>query len=366
MKITPDNIKWSSYKDREGPFFPGVYEYELPPSASEEEEILAVVCAAEGGHYDAINMYDRGIVSVGLIQWIESGQHGVSNLLGHVATVCGDAVVTNALKPALDHTNSSFKKTKDGTWRFHNSNGDAIESPEGLENLFLGCDGKKGSWTPQAITRAKLWAAALANVWYVGGARAAQDSYTCKRIKSFVLSKARGLLYDPSVVETPWVNALRAAYVSYAVNLPSMAEKHLILAAQNAGHTKWSENWCLFVIKQLTFGPNIGIYKHRYNSIRPIVEKIWGVKLPKTADDLYAWSPKVEAQTQQQPEITQSQQQVVEQSQSIEGVNLPSEQVTPDASEATIQVQSIDKRLSFFDILQRFIGFILYLVGKRS
>lgn len=69
MSLTQTNvILWGSYKEYEGPFFMGKRSFILPQHPTEADKQLEVITAAEGGHYDAINMYDRGIISVGISQ----------------------------------------------------------------------------------------------------------------------------------------------------------------------------------------------------------------------------------------------------------------------------------------------------------
>ncbi len=290
MTVTIDQIGWSAYKDFEGPYFHGVQGFTLPSGPDEADRYLAVITAAEGGHYDAINMYDRGIVSVGVIQWIEAGQHSVSGMLGHVIDKCGPSTVTGPLQPALDLCNATFKKNAKGQWRFFfNDAKGEVDSLEKTRILFLGCSGLKGSWTPEARARAKTWAACLANVWSTEEARRAQNSYTrSKLLPWFVLADAKATLFGPEP-EEGWIAALRAAYVSFAVNLPAVANAQLKIAIASLTSAKWSPDWCTGVLKQLTFGPGIAIYPIRYNGIRPVLERLWGIELPKTARDLAIW-----------------------------------------------------------------------------
>lgn len=322
MAVTVDKIGWSAYKDYEGPFFHGVQGFTLPSNPSEADSYLAVITAAEGGHYDAINMYDRGIISVGVIQWIESGQYSVSSMLGFVAEKCGIDAVMVPLKPALDMCNATFKKNAKGQWRFFfNDVKGEVDSLEKTRILFLGCPGLKGTWTPEAKVRAKTWAACVANVWSTEDARRAQNDFTKpKLLPWFVLPEAKATLFGPEPGDG-WVGALRAAYVSFGVNLPSIANAQLKLAVANLKSQKWSADWCTGVLKQLTFGPNIGIYPLRYNGIRPVLEQIWGVSLPKTAKDLQAW---------QEPEPT-----VVEPPDAPEAPAQPPPDAVPEAHEPT-------------------------------
>ncbi len=55
---------------------------------------LYVTTSTEGGCYDAINMYDRCIISPGLIQVCEQAPiFGASDLFGGIADRCGEAVL---------------------------------------------------------------------------------------------------------------------------------------------------------------------------------------------------------------------------------------------------------------------------------
>lgn len=293
MPVTPDKIGWSAYKDYEGPFFHGVVGFRLPAEPDEADRYLAVITAAEGGHYDAINMYDRGIISVGVIQWIEAGQYTVSGMLGHVIEKCGADVVMVPLKPALDACGATFKKNAKGQWRFFfNDAKGEVDSLEKTRILFLGCPGLKGTWTPEARARAKLWAACVANVWASEAACRAQNSYTRARLSWFIMADAKKHLFGPEP-DAGWVGALRAAYVSFAVNLPAVANTQLKAAVAELQSPKWSPDWCTGVLKKLVFGSGIGIWPVRYNGIRPVLEKLWGVSLPKTAKDLAAWQEPV-------------------------------------------------------------------------
>jgi hypothetical protein len=83
-----------------------------------------------------------------------------------------------------------------------------------------------------------------------------------------------------------WVGALRAAYLSFAANLPAVAGKHFMIAHKTSRNAQWTKEWALDVLRELTFGPGIGIYPHRYNAIRPVIEQIYGVDLPDFAKDL--------------------------------------------------------------------------------
>ena len=288
--VTPDQISWAKYGGFEGPFFKGVARYSLPTNPTEADKRLRVLTATEGGTYDAINMYDRCIVSIGLIQWCEATYFLTSKLLHHVAETVGSMVVTNALEPALTAYNASFKKNPQGQWRFFIGDGREVTNNAMMSDLFLGCSGKEGVWTDEARTRAKLWASCLANVFADEPAQRAQADYTATRLVSFATSDARAILFD-GVPDDGWAGAVRAAYLSFAGNLPAVASQQLKIAVARLKAPKWSPEWCTGVLQQLTFGPNIAIYPQRYNAIRPWLEKLWNVTLPVNAASLKAWQP---------------------------------------------------------------------------
>lgn len=290
MAVTPAQIKWSSYMTYEGPFFIGVKGYSLPPNPDDADKLMAVITATEGGHYDAINMYDRCIISVGIIQWCEAGQFSVSDMLGAVAERCGVDVVLMALKPSLDAANATFKKNIKGRWRFYFNDIGEVDTVDKQRQLFLGCSGLKGSWTDNSRAKAKQWAADMCNLWQNDEACAAQVEFTRARLRWFATAEAQKIIFDTEP-NTGWVGATRAGFISFAANLPVVAAAQLKVAVANLKSPKWSPNWCIGVLKQLTFGGNIAIYPMRYNAIRPVLETLWGIQgLPKTAKDLAAWT----------------------------------------------------------------------------
>lgn len=284
--ITPSDIGWGSYKAYEGVFFRGTRPFRLPNNPTENDLLLAVMTATEGGRLDAINGYDRCIISVGLVQWCEAAYHLTSKLLGAIAST--DPKLLAPLGPALEASNAEFKKTARGAWRFHfkDTRGEVDTALE-QKALFLGrSTGLKGSWDDASKEHAKLWAACMANFLAQDGADAVQVRYTAARMKSFAMPEAKKLLFDDPLPSTGWVGAMRAGFLSFAGNLPAVADKHLKLALNNAPGPKWSKDWCIHVFRELTFGPKITIYPHRYNAIRPVLEKLYGVDLPDMASEL--------------------------------------------------------------------------------
>lgn len=295
--ITVNDIKWGSYDAYEGPVFFGQNKHRPPITPSIEDMQLAVITAAEGGAYDLVNMYDRGIVSLGAIQWIEAGQFTVSSMLGFVVDKCGPDVVLGPLSQALISSNATFKKNQRGQWRFFflDERGE-VDTLKKMQDLFLKCDGRVGSWSEEAKLHAKTWAAGFANIWRSAAACRAQDEYTKPRLSWFVFNDAKRVLFTKGSDEG-WHGVARAAFFAYAINLPKVANEQVKLEAESSALSPGTEDWCISLIKRLTFGPNIQIYARRYDEIRPVLEKFWGVLLPKTHVELKAWAPHPHAPT---------------------------------------------------------------------
>lgn len=304
--IKPEQVGWAHYGNFEGPFFKGTMFYKLPLFPTEDQKRIAVIAATEGG-YDSVNMYDQCICSISMIQLCEAKYFLTSKLLHYVAEKIGSDKVIASLKPALDICDATFKKNAYGQWRFHfndPSKGEANTTAKQQE-LFLGCSGKIGSWTPEAKQRAKLWAACLANIWQDQKARDTQVEYIASRAKTFVMLDTVKALWD-GTPETGWNGMLRAAVISFSANLPAMANKQVLSAIASSKNAKWSPDWCIAILQSMTFGPNISIYPIRYKAIRPVLESLWKVTLPKTPEDLKNWKPSIDPTYIEPPRPTPS------------------------------------------------------------
>lgn len=284
---TPKDVGWGKYRDREGPYFTGTTKFALPADASDDYRLLAVITSTEGGSYDAINAYDRCVISVGLLQWCEAKYFLTSKLLGAIAA--RNRSLLDPLKPALEASGAEFKDKGGGRWRFFfkDGRGEVDAGTEQKQLFLLNSSGFTGSWDDASRDHAKLWAACMANVLAQPEARDVQAEYTASRIRSFATADARKVLFDGRP-DSGWVGAARAIFLSFAANLPAVAAKQLRTMALCSA-SKWSPSWCTFMARQLTFGPGISIYPHRYNSIRPVVERMYGVDLPDMAAELKEW-----------------------------------------------------------------------------
>jgi hypothetical protein len=291
---SPADILWGKYKTYRGPFYLGVRRFKLPPKPTENEMLMAVLTATEGGRADAINMYDRCIISTGYIQWCEAKYFLTSKLLGALAD--HNPTLLDPLQPALEASGAVFAKTAHGRWRFrfNDPRGEVDAGAEQKQLFLLNSSGHKGDWDDESKAHAKLWAASMSNVLNQDEADAVQMDYVANRMMGFATNKARKVLFD-GTPSTGWTGALRAIYLSFAGNLPAVASKQLTAALGELGTTpKWTKDWCIHITRRLTFGPNIAIYPHRYQAIRPVVERLYGVDLPDMAEELKAWSVDME------------------------------------------------------------------------
>jgi len=283
-------IGWGTYKGYEGPLFWGQCPVTVPPNPSDEEKILLVTTATEGGKWDAVNMYDRMIISVGAIQWGEAGQYSVSDMLGKVAQ--WDKALLAPLQPALTQASATFRLNGKGRYRFFTPAYGEIDTAVEQHGFFLlHSDGGAGSWDAESKAYAKVWAASVSSVFQQPEAQKAQAAFTTPKLRSyFIVKGAQAVLWGPdeALPNTGWVGAIRAAFTSFAANLPAVAADQL-KKAPLTGLTKWSPEWCVALLRQLTFGPGIAIYPHRYEKIRPVLETLYGIDLPDFARDLEAW-----------------------------------------------------------------------------
>jgi hypothetical protein len=294
-----EDISWGSYQEYEGPFYKGKIRFELPKNPTIVDKRLATITAVESGKYDAINMYDRMIVSVGIIQWGEANNFSVTKMLGLICDSGFESIVQGCLKEAMQFSGSTFKKNQKGIWRFFIGDSE-VNSLALQQKLFLGCDGRKGSWkTEEQKKYAKRWAAGIASILEDPRTRDIQKKFTIDRLMGFVSGDAKKVLFDDKTT-TSWAEATRAIYLTFAINLPRIAGE--MFSSTKFSGEKWSPEWCLCLIKRLTFGPNIKIYPTRYDKLRPAVERLFEIELPKNSESLWSWKP-IEEKKQAQEQV---------------------------------------------------------------
>lgn len=269
-------IGWGSYDQWEGPWFKGSLPYELPENPAFLDKVLAVITATEGGAYDAINMYDRCVATVGVIQWGEvCARRAVSRMLG----LCHERD-PDLLRAHLGEAGLLMRSVGSGGW---------VISADGQTDphfVFLGgSSGRKGQWNDAQKAYARRVAATLASVWKVPEFRAAQLDFTRPKLLDFAFGNAAGLFAGTFPIDG-WDGALRAGYLSFAANLPAVATRRVTVDVLRARNSKAVT---IDLLRRLTFEPKVAIYPHRYNKIRPVLEQLFGVDLPDFAEDLRRW-----------------------------------------------------------------------------
>lgn len=287
--VAANEIGWGKYRQYEGPFYKGKFGYTLPSSPRQEDLQMAVITATEGGHFDAWNGYDVCGWTSGLIQWCERGQYSVSDMLGAVAEV--DRGLLYRVDQLAADNGLEFKKNAKGRYRFFfkDAMGEVDSMAEQQRLFYVSGDGTQGSWVPATREYAKQWAAAISSVWEIQVARDVQTRYTAQRLGGFLLPYAKSIFAArPS---TQLAAGIYAAYLSFAANNPTWANNSLTKAiSNNFQMTAWSPGWAIALLKELTFGPKIAIYPHRYDAIRPVLEKHFGLQLPDFSAELQQWS----------------------------------------------------------------------------
>lgn len=273
-------IGWGSYDRWEGPWFKGAIPYVTPQKPDFWDRVMTVVASTEGAAFDAINMYDRCVATVGIIQWGEvCANRAVSRMFGVAHGRDPDLLAAHLAEAGL-----RMRSRGPGGWVCESHHG---ATPH--ETFLGGATGLKGQWTAAQKQQARRVAAVLASVWIVGDFREAQLEFTKPKLVEFAMGPGRALFLG-DYPRDGWGGALRAGYLSFAANLPTVAARRItsdILRADRSEHS------CVTALREMTFGPKVAIYPGRYNKIRPVLEDLFGVDLPDFADDLRAWKGEV-------------------------------------------------------------------------
>lgn len=296
--IPVSKIGWSSYSKFEGPFFGGTIKVpKVGPDATFAQKVLSLTAAAEGGSWNAVNMYDSGLVSLGAIQFIDAGSFNVCNMLGYIAEKCGVEPVVSKLKPALDLCKATFAKTQNGSWRFH-VDGRPISTLDDQKRLYFGdSDGNlKGTFDANKKIIAKTWAACVASVMEIDGAVQAQLEFTMPRlINGFVWGKLKEDLYGNDAPNDGYVGMLRGMLLSFAVNAPALVVKRYNDARANP-YTIYTDAWCLHILRSVVVGSNIKVWPARWSTKRDLVKSMWGIQLPTWSEiSSEMWKPTAES-----------------------------------------------------------------------
>ncbi len=283
--IQLSQVRWNTYHNFEGPVFAG----NLPvPTAGRDDpfhaKVLSITAAAEGGGFNATQMWDSGLLSVGAIQFIDAGSFNVCNLLGEVAERCGAHLVQEKLRPALDMCDAMFFRAGDGKWRFSHK-GATVNTNAAQKLLYFGdaSGNKLGSYTDAKRLRVKTWVVCMANVWDIPGSTDVQTEFTLRNLKNgFVWGNLKAELFAEGVGEDGYVGATKAMLLAYAVNAPAVVVKMYDSGKAN-GKAKFSPEWCLELLRHVVLNGGIDVWKSRWGAKLPFVEKAFGVKLPTYA-----------------------------------------------------------------------------------
>jgi len=294
MLVEPELIGWGKYGGYEGPFYRGLTPYREPEKPTPMDKLIAVFTATEGGRYEALNMYDKCILSLGLLQYCEVATiYAVSRILGRC--VEADRALFESyldLFPlGLLPKAPTFKRNPKGSWRFYVGNSE-VTSKAAQQELLLSTNGREGSWgakdSPQRL-HAKTVAAIMVSMMHERVFQEAQESFMRSTVLDFVLPWAKKELYLDHPQEAGWLGAMQAGFLSFAGNNPKIAHEQLRVSMRNwDGLTE--EQKCFQTLRQLTFGPGISIYPHRYDAIRKPIERLYQVDLPDFSEELRAWS----------------------------------------------------------------------------
>lgn len=252
----------------------------------ETDRIVGVTSATETPFYDGTNCYDGQIFSATIMQVIEKAQYSVSKVLGEVDDA--DPSVMGAFHARIAARGLTFKKNARGRHRFFFSDGDEVDTLAEQRRAFhLNSTGAAGTWDDESTAWAKEMAAAVASVWSAPAAQAVQRRFVAGRIRLYAFSESKKIVDDAP--ETEVGRAFVAAYLSFAVNNPTRANKHLGIGMKSFDGAAWTKDWLIHVLKELTFGPRIAIYPHRYDAIRKPLERYYGLDLPDFASELKTW-----------------------------------------------------------------------------
>jgi hypothetical protein len=283
-----EDIKWGTYQEYEGPVYYGTQKYVMPSEPDEASELLLVLTTTEGGTYDAYNGYDSCICTSGLVQWCDRAPYFlVCKMLGHVAEKNrGLLAPVSSLAQELGYR---FARNDKGSWRFFNGTSEVASKEQQRSLYFGGATGLKGSFSPVQKELAKRWAVAFAELWEQPEAQALQREYTLPRLLGFATSSARKILEASRADDGPYCKTLRNAYVSFAANNPRRASDALEAYVATHG-VRFTSDWVIGALRSLTYHSGVAIYPHRYDKIRPVLERLYGVNLPDLSSELESWS----------------------------------------------------------------------------
>ncbi len=348
-------ISWGSFSAYEGPFFRGDVEFSLPPNPDFWDKCMYVLASTEG-KINAINAYDVCIMSLGFTQWCDKF-FLATNLLGYIQEHHSDPEFVNKqLVVPLQLSKATFKKNSKGQYRFFflDERGEVNTNEKQRQLYFNGSSGKKGEWSNDQKTHAKQWAVGLASLLSVPEAIQSQMAMTKPRLINFVPTDTQKILFDDEVEPTSWVLAARAALISFAANNPKWATQAFKNALLYTTHERWSKEWVINLLKDLTYyqADQIAgkkIYPIRYDAIRKPLQRLFEVELPTASElknykatDVVEVVPPVEEKPQEQEKVIEVKEEIKPTEKKVEKVS----------SKTNILEQVAKFLLSFFKYLK--------------
>lgn len=275
MSVSVTNISWGSYQKFSGPVFYGKIPYSMPENPDFDDKVMAVTCLAEGGKYDAINMYDSCIVTVGISQ-LCLRVHVLERLIGRCFEADPHTIESALLSLPVP---AGIRKNGKGEWRFHFLDGRDVETSEDMKEMFFGgCSGISSEWTSEGKQAAKEVAVIFANIWDSAICRKAQADWTKKNIPSFLTPDLKKAL---PIGTEGFQGALRAAVNSFSINNPAASAKLFLQASSSPDWDELSdEERFTHAMKKIVLESPIKIWPERYKKIESLLERAFGVSLP--------------------------------------------------------------------------------------
>lgn len=294
---TLEDIKIGKYKQFEGPVFWG----SIPVTATGDDEgskNLLVTVTTEGAKWDAGQCYDACILTLGGIQFCEKF-FLCSSLLGAIAA--RDPDLLTLLQEELALYDASF--TKGRFWH----KGKEVKTDADKRNLyFAGSSGLRGQWTDEQWNQASRILVACVNTLAQPEAIDVQRAHTVPRLKTYVHKEAYKVFFGGGEASEGLIGAARAIMISYSANNPTLAYEAYLRTMKGSPDPIWSLDWCIRLFEELAFGSGVVIYPGRYDKIRPVVEKLFGVNLPDYASQLKDWKAKMGSKEDETPSLSTS------------------------------------------------------------
>lgn len=278
------DVGWGSYGEYEGPYFRGTFPLKLKENHDFLDEAMYVFSRTEG-RLDSVNMYDSCILSISCAQWCARVHNAYAMTLGLAKDKFGDDNPIKLIQQMLERSSANLQKIDD-TWNFY-IDFQKVVTPKLLRKLFFdGASGKKGEWTPKTKQHAIDWARIIIETLRLPSMIDAQIEYTKPRMMNFVLNFSREYLFANDSQDNDIGRCAKTAYLSFAGNNPKWANDSVKRFASSTDLSKWSSEWLVMFLKEMTFGPNIAIYPHRYDAIASALRSVYDVNIPRTSLEL--------------------------------------------------------------------------------